>query len=753
MKAALRRARFLPELAAVFAAGLLAGRALRSPVFALLAALPSLPLLLFHGRRQAGALLLALAMAAALGWAAWHPQLPAAGDYTVTGVVCDEITTGSSGSCRTRLTHVTLDGSPVRGDGYWTFYPKEETLPEELRPGVQVTFGGRVYAPEGAKNPGGFDFREYLLSKGVTYGLYGCADWCFSAPPRFSLAGMAAAARHVLTERLTAAMGNEAGGYAAALLLGTRTLIPESDRQAFRRLGLAHVLAVSGFHTGILAALIGLLLKRTGPAVRFAVQTAVLFCYAALTGANPPVVRAALLLTLSGWGRLRHRRPVPAVLLCTSFLLSLLWRPAQLLSASFQMTYGALAGLLLAYPSVRRLLPFRNGFAGKAADAVCAAVCAQLGVMLPLICWYQELPLAGLLLSPAVLAFSSLLIAADWLCLALCAVPAAGPALGAVCGLLTRWLTGGVRLLAEIPFFVLRTRQAGWLTAAGWALLLLGLCPLWTDRAKRRGAMALCGAAVMAVSLVTLPHRGCDYTQLSVGNADAAVLRDGRTVTVIDTGTDGQALSSWLTQRGIFAVDRVFLTHLHSDHAGGLRSLMDDGIRIGEIILPEGAETQRLDPGMETLPQEAAAAGIPVRHAAAGDAFPLPSGSLTVLWPEPDGVRPLQDANRYSLTLQARLNGASMLLTGDLDGLYELYAAVPSDILKVAHHGSTASTSLAFLEAVAPQLAIVSCRDAERQRETEQRLGGIPLAGTAVSGALTIHFEAEGQFTVTGYLP
>ena len=244
------------------------------------------------------------------------------------------------------------------------------------------------------------------------------------------------------------------------------------------------------------------------------------------------------------------------------------------------------------------------------------------------------------------------------------------------------------------------------------------------------------------LSLIPWPHRGCTYIQFSVGSADAAVLWDRDEVTVVDTGEDGYTVGSWLRQHRL-GIDRLVLTHLHLDHAGGITALLEAGIPVRECLIPWGAENALIDPAVASQLAVLRQAGIPVRTVARGDTLPLPDGGMTVLWPEAGRVRPGQDANESSMTLRAEAMGTTLLLTGDLDGRYEMYAAAPSDILKVAHHGSKASTSEAFLGAVAPKALILSCGDAARAERITELVGDIPLYITRTDGAVAVQFSPD----------
>ena len=301
----------VPGAALALAAGILVGRA--ATVWVLF-----LPLLLCAvlacwllkwPQRFAGAMAVVLAVGCLLGYAAYHPALPQEGEYTVSGVVAEEIRQREDGQVRSLLRDVTLNGTPLHSGAYWSFYLKdEEPLPEGLTPGCRITVTAQVYHPGGADNPGGYDFREYLLQKGVTVGVYGRDGLLTEAS--WHPMGMAAALRHRLSQWLMEAMGQEAGEYASTLLLGSQNLIPETDRQAFSRLGIAHILSVSGFHVGVLAGLMSKLLwkLRLSRKTRFAATAAVLAVYCWLTGMNAPVLRAALLFLLYEFGALRHRQ-------------------------------------------------------------------------------------------------------------------------------------------------------------------------------------------------------------------------------------------------------------------------------------------------------------------------------------------------------------------------------------------------------------------------------------------------------------
>lgn len=732
----------MPLSALALMAGILLGRVCVNPWPGVIMVAFALAIMALTRDKRAALLLIVAAIGCLRGYAAYHPRLPEAGVYTVTGVVADEVYRREDGQARTALRQVTLDGKPMTGGAYWTGYPDE--LPEGLVPGAAVSVVARVYHPAPAENPGGFDFREYLLQRGMTIGLYGMED-VRASESRFSLTGLAAAVRHRLTEGLTRAMGEEAGSYAATMLLGSRGLIDPEDRDAFNRLGIAHILSVSGYHVGVLAAMLAALLRmlRARLGVRTAVTALVLAVYCLLTGMNAPVVRASVLVVLYMLGRLQLRQNISLHLLSVSAILMLLVSPAQLTGASFQLSYCAMLGITMVLPTLERARFFKKSRHQRLWRAVFAAFAAQLGILLPQIYWFQELPLIAMPLNVIVMTGAGLLMTLYWIVLALLMIPPAASVVGAAAGFVTELLLDGIRLLGQAEGIALWVRQANAVTFVGWVMLIMGMSILWMRR--RRLPVAL-GAALMVLSLAPWPHMGVSYIQFSVGSADAALLRDRSVAIAVDAGDDGKALATYLKQQRL-SLDALILTHLHADHAGGVRALLDEKIPVATVYLPEGAMEADIDSALIDLLGELLDAGAELRTLARGDTIPLPDGRMTVIWPEAGRVRAGMDANMHSLVTHVELLGTTMLLTGDMDGAYERYAAVPVDILKVAHHGSLASTSQKYLAAVHPGVLILSCGDETRQQAMEERRGTIPLYGTQERGAVMIDFMTGG-FTV-----
>lgn len=708
-------------------------------------------------RRVTGIMACALFLGLLLGGRASHPVLPQAGRYQVTGVLSADTVLRENGTAAGYLENVRYSGD--LGEGtihklYWTYTPDEEEpfLPRE---GDQVTFLGKLYHPSGRVNPYGFDFRMYLLQKGVTAGVSGASDAIVTGHPGRGLASVIYGIRKNLEERLRLIFGEESP-LPEALLLGQKSNLPEETQRGFSDAGAAHLLAVSGLHVGLIAGLLLIPLRRwLGPKGRLIALSVFLLFYCAILDFSAPVVRASILLVLSQAQRIVRRAPDPMTTLCAAFWLILLFRPLDLFSASFQLSFCAVLGMIVFSPLIAKPLEKVRPQALRA--EISATSTATAGSLLPAIQIFHKVSLIGLLVNPILCALFALLLPAYALIMLVgCVSLPAGMWLGGLMGSVTQTIITAVRWLGNLPFATVRVAQLPWYCVAA-VVLFAALCTRYVTIKPFSKKLAIGTAAVIiAFGAWRLTIcRDVQYVQLAMGQADSALILDGGETVVIDAGQYGGDTASYLLATGRRA-DHLILTHLHSDHCGGVAQLLEDHVPIGEVILPEGAEEQLIDPGCLSLVDTLREMGVSIRHIHAGDTLQTSRTTLTATWPIAGTVRPGQDANRYCLALLCDLDGVKLLTAGDLAGEYEMYGAMDADILKVAHHGSKSSTSLAFIEAVTPEIALIPANENSAvlpHPDTLERLNdsGVPAYHTGKWGALTVTIR-NGEATLIPYL-
>lgn len=753
--------RWLTHMALALAAGVFVGyRAEASAIWLLAAVLAvALAILMHAGKRSpfAGVMLCFFFTGVAICSMEMHPDMPPTGRYQICATVTGESKIREED---TRIAVYLKDAVLKSETGeifyqdklYWTYWPEEE---DPLPPydGQQVIFTGRIYHPSGQENPHGFDFRLYLLQKGVAAGVSGGADLIKLPEEQSDHQSVLLRIRRAISERLELLLSDQAP-LAAALLIGERNDMPEELRADFNRAGVAHVLSVSGLHAMLIMGLVIRFLERmhASPRVVFAVTGVLLIAYSLLVGAGAPILRAAVLVGYQLYAHMTRRRGDPLTAWSLGLMLILLLQPLQLFSAGFQMSFSAVLGMILLGDALRsRLVRFQARRGYRLCTAYMTTLCANLGVLLPVIYAYNRVSLVGLLINPfvCILTEALMLMAMLLLLVSLVSLPFA-QAMGAVLAHISRFTVDGVGLAGSFSWASVPVFSPPWYLAAAFVLGLI-LCTRYVNmRLLRR--MAFGGGALIlacAAMLLTQNH-DVHYVQLALGDADAAVIEDGRETIVIDTGEYGGDLSSYLLSTGRQA-DHLILTHLHTDHALGLKQLLEEEIGIGRIYLSTEALKTAVSPSVMQLLEAAQQKGVPLTCVCAGDRIETSRVQVRLMWPEEGSGHAIKDPNDCAMALMIDLDGTRLLHMSDVPGTYEQYVGLPADILRAAHHGSQDSTQEDFLLLTQPAVCLISGDDPSEKTLSRLANIGAMVYDTGTYGALTVTVHEE-KYAVEGYL-
>lgn len=212
---------------------------------------------------------------------------------------------------------------------------------------------------------------------------------------------------------------------------------------------------------------------------------------------------------------------------------------------------------------------------------------------------------------------------------------------------------------------------------------------------------------------------------LNVGKADSMILRSGENIYLIDTGRGStmDVTESALKEEDITHLDAVIITHMDSDHVGGLKKLLKSDVTLDHIYVPAyflQEEKDKENPAIKAAEKQ----GRETEILEAGQTLPLGEGKITVLGP----ISPATDKeDNNSLVLLAEAAGGSILLGGDMEFPEEatlLSAGVipRADVLKVPNHGDGDATSEEFLRAVQPKIAVISTSTEEKETTPDPRI-------------------------------
>lgn len=543
---------------------------------------------------------------------------------------------------------------------------------------------GRIVVIDGRLDAGGPPKGPGLMASGAYYRQAGLQGRLHAdGEPRMVAitAGRWSLQRSIRAHHGRRFQGLDGTGLVRAMAVGDRSGLSEAVKERFRRAGLSHLLAISGFHVGLIGlvayVLTGGLAARVGGSgrtvgmVRAGITLTVIAAYSCVAGGSPSTVRATLMGAILLARRTRGNPQIAAMhTLGLAALAYLVWKPESLWSPGFLMSVGAVYGLL-SDARIRSGRAQRFGASHLLVPTLCAVLFTSpvtagvFGTVTPvsLLSNIIATPLAALILLGSALT--------DVMPFETFHRPMALST--SLAGDLLVWTAA---LFARVPPLEVSPHQGVILALA----LAAGRLP--RDPVGRRWMSTALVIAVLLPAWPGISRRSLEVTFLDVGQGDAAMIRTptGRVV-FMDSGPPGRAgvLFSALTQYPGREVDFVLTSHPHADHDGGLAPLKR---RYQGAIFLSGTDIQ------------------------AGQMIHLdPEVRAFVLGPvnAPDRV---SDPNEQSLVLAVQHGDNRFLFTGDVEKRSEALLVhhwdtfLDSDVVKVPHHGSATSSQPYFLARV-----------------------------------------------------
>lgn len=771
-------ARPLAAFSACFLLGAMINEWLRLPLFALVCAAALAVGALIAFRRARGCFALLIAAGMLLGSARMALALsinPAVSEkFSVEfegKVVSDPIYDSEKERiiCTLRLT--TLDGEPqtcrVR------LYLRSETLPlEGVEYGQRLTCFGHVWPQEHATNPHQFDVQNWLMSDGMTGMAAAKLEQTHIEPASFGLGNAMIALRRSISNQIERLFPRNTE-LVRAFVLGDRSGLDDDLNDSFRSTGVMHLICISGLHISVLASavsmLLGRLLKRRTAV--FVTLMLVMF-YGFLVGFPASLIRAAVMFALFSFAPLTGRYSDSITRLSAALLAMLAANPLYLYDGGFALSFAASAGIILIEPPIsaltrvdrlKHLKPLPNRLLNAARGTVlyfpklaCATFAAQLATLPLVIGMFGAQPLIGIAMNLIAvplamiaypLALGALVLSAIW--------PFAGAFAARLADNLFSLLVALVQLCASLPMGELRApKYPVWLTGVHW-ILTLAMSPLsrLSERFRRILPISLALLACVSMLCARVLLQPFQVVFMDAGQADAAVIHAQGKTWIIDAGDDYSPVCDYVTAASL-GVDAVFLSHPHRDHAAGLEELLDQ--RPPKIIyVPKGWFDVEADESVQKAIEHAQSLEIPIVELSAGDVVALTDDVCATVY-NPSDIT--DDVNDMSLVLNVEYRSASVLFTGDLSENARTLELPNADILKVPHHGSAKACGRRFIQAVSPEISVISVGENRYGHPSDETIQRLVRAGSAVyrtdqCGAISFRLRRDGSWQIKTYLP
>lgn len=597
-----------------------------------------------------------------------------------------------------------------------TQYPKKvrlswyDSTTVVLKPGDKWQLTLRLRPPHNFTNPGSFDYSAWLLQKGIlaTGSIYNKGENTYlgSEGTRYPIQHL----RFQIRSYIQAALGNSPGaGLVIALVIGDRSGITETEWTVLQQTGTVHLMAISGLHIGLVAGFVFFIvlhfwryLPRANlflPAPKAAAMAAWLaaLMYSALAGFAIPTQRALIMLAVILLSVFMQRTHKPSQVVAVALLLILLWDPFAALSASFWLSFCAVA-LIYYFLQTQPLRKSRLTHWWRMQLAI------SLGLLPIVVVFFQQAPL----LSPL-----TNLLAIPWVSVVVLPLAMVSTAVSFISDTMAGW---GLQLAARFMDYLLSLLT--WAASFKWSLLylpapnvaslllaIIGIGVLLLPRAIPARYLGLVLCLPLFLPQANRPAEGeVLFTLLDVGQGLAAVVQTARHILVFDTGprfsaafdTGDAVILPFLRQQHINTIDTLLVSHSDMDHIGGAQSLLHT-MPVKHIL---SSVPDLLRDGRDDV-------------CVAGQHWRWDNVDFSVLYPSNMELEQSTTDNARSCVLQVVTATQQILLTGDIEYQAEQKLVdrfgekLHSSVLVIPHHGSKTSSSPIFLDKVNPQVALI----------------------------------------------
>ncbi|WP_128526399.1 DNA internalization-related competence protein ComEC/Rec2 [Halobacillus litoralis] len=639
---------------------------------------------------------------------------------------------------------------------YYKNEDQDQNVPPDWHHGAVCNGFGDAEPFARASNPGQFDYRAYMLNKGVNSQIILNDIEDLHCEGRSYLSYMNVWRDQVM-RKVKANVYPGSYGWIKALIFGETDELNEDTVEWFREFNLSHILAISGLHVGLTIGSLYFVIYRMGVGTRRQAQFFVLLLlpvYGFLAGAAPSVIRASLMALILLLLTLINRKiPLTDILAVVAFLLLLL-NPFYFHQIGFQFSFLVTFSLILSLSILKQ-------YESTWMQTVVISLVSQFSILALQIHYFYEIQPFSLFVNLILVPYFSFIVIPVVLILFIsCLVlPVFSYSLSFVL------VEGHEKLLSMIQMWT-RLLDFQWVIGEVtpiyiffYTLIFIFKMKWWGER--KHGLAFFAGVSAVSVLILYsafpyLSPKGT-VTMLDVGQGDAFVIElpYRRGVIMVDAAgppvfnenqkkTADQVILPFLKSKGIDHMNAMFISHQDSDHSGSAPFILNE-IDVEQIIVSQYYVSQWS--GEDTLRVEA------------GDRISVAGHVFHILHPGDDQGEP----NDNSLVLDSMIGGKRWLFTGDIstkveDIILKKHSSLWVDVLKVGHHGSRTSTSRAWVDRLNPEIALISAgvdnRYGHPHAEVTERLEkrGVLLLETNRHGAVQFIFSGQSG-TFSPYFP
>ena len=551
-------------------------------------------------------------------------------------------------------------------------------------------------------------------------------------------------------KRAMEAIGLESQGASAdgsramlgALLLGQRDPAFGEVYESFQRVGVAHVLAISGFHLALVIMLGVFFLRFVGefPKIELLIVSAILIAGMIVVPMRPPIVRAGVIVLVFIIAGRAGRRYDRLTILAWVGVGLLIWRPMDVYSLGYQLSMG-ITGLLVVLSNRDQNASLNRstftlakekhntspmGIVGRMFQSVLSTARANIAcwcVAMPAIMFHAGIvsffaPVVSLVLIPMVIVL--MVLGYVQIAIGLVSPTLAPHTIGVV-----EWVSGSVGsfvgLVDGLPGSSVRVGVVGWVWAVGASVCLAAIVTgYWKVRDKKAwGVLVGFGVWLILSTMLARERALLRIDMLDVGDGTCVLIQSAGEGIIWDCGSLDRRVGKMTARTsravGLNTIKEAIVTHDNLDHFNGL-------IELAQVLGLERVWVSRRmiddpSPAWSGYRIELEALGVQIAEIGLGDRLTVGDVELECLWPDPDWIDGFSE-NNTSVVVQVVVpveNGTTrtVLLTGDIerqamDMIVRTHGLVRADVVELPHHGSAKPGAYGFVRSLEPSVVMQS---------------------------------------------
>ena len=599
-----------------------------------------------------------------------------------------------------------------------------------LKPGNKVKVQGTYRKGREERNPGEFDYNNYLHSKNIsgTLAIYNIEDLKIIDNKVNTFQEFLYSARKKLAEIIADLHSGETTALLKGLILADRSDINYETKTEFINAGVVHILAVSGLHVGFIALIFFALFGRLNLYLRSIITIAGVISFMFITGVPPSVFRASVMAVIIILAFLSNRTTNIYNSLAVAALLILIINPAEIFNPGFQLSFSAVLSIAYFYPILRKAINarIRNKSLRNLLLFSAVSISAQIGTLPFTLNYFGKLsfvaifanliviPLVGVIIGTAIITFA-LFPVSIW----------AASIYASANNLFSHVLFKIVEFAGEFKLSYVMIRDYSSTDAIIFYLFILTGIFLIRYLISLKSRIIFVFILIANIILFStlddfdlLAKNKLNVFMIDVGQGDSFLLKfpDGETA-LVDAGdatptydNGERVILPLLNQFSINKIDYGFVSHIDADHYGGYISLINEG-KISKIYKPPLDSFFEKDIRFERFLKSK---NIPIEYYS-GNKIRLGNSEIFVLNDSVYESNESLSSNDRSGIIKIEYGKTSFLFTGDLEMKGEKYyrnkfkSFLDVDVLKVGHHGSKTGTSGNFLSVTSPEISLISC--------------------------------------------